>query len=401
LDNETRPSAGRMPSDPKVTDRGPDPSLDRDGGAAMALPPEVYERLCSTAQVLNLTPEDTLVYAAKHLGQLLLPEEGEPQPSGSRGAATAFRRPTGEDPSRKWDNTAGQGLQSAASAPVASVPPAGGAHPQRESSDRDRSPLRPDTCLPSGGGRAAGGRSGLAAAPPIRYSASGGARQELPRTVAFFALLTLLPAAAALLVIGVAPRIPHSPLPSATGRAARAGRSHASSPWMVRQVGRPHPRPSFPATRGEITRGHAVVPRKHPAQHRQLVHRPVDWRPKQAAYRRPTAARLANGERITPAWHRAPARKQTGWLEQEPLVVRSPNEYRSPSAEESFRVALERERLSRHESAEQFRLAEERERISRQQSAEQFRLAEERERMERQRSEAQLREVEAREKARL
>jgi hypothetical protein len=50
-----------------------------------------------------------------------------------------------------------------------------------------------------------------------------------------------------------------------------------------------------------------------------------------------------------------------------------------PSPEESFRAAVERERIDRQRSAEAFRLAEEREKLERQRSEEQFRLAQQRE----------------------
>jgi hypothetical protein len=404
LENETRPSVyGISPNPgPKANaGDGPGSSVEGDGGAAKALPPEVYERLCSTAQVLNLTPEDTLVYAAKHLGQLLLPEQAEQRVSGSQGALPAAgTRPAPEDASGKREGESGPGHQNSTHAQIACDRPAGGTPASPDRPDRNTGLLRPQPSQSPAETCAAGERGVPAAAPSRRRSANGSGRDEFPKTVAFFALLTLLPAAAALLINGMAPRIRHGAAFPARWSAARGDRSHPTAPWMARQIGHAHKRPSFLTTRSEIARRHTTTPQRRLAQHRQLVHRIIDSQPKRVAYRQHPAPRFAAADRVRPVWNHHPAGKGIGWAAREPLVVPSQNEYRPPSAEESFRAALERERLSRQQSAEQFRLAEERERVNRQHSVEQFRLAEERERIERQRSEEQFREATRQEKVR-
>jgi hypothetical protein len=314
--------------------------------------------------------------------------------SGSQGALPAAgTRPAPEDASGKQDGGSGPEHQNSTHAQIARVRPAGGAHAPPDRPDGNSGPVRPQPSQSPAETCAAGGRGVPTAMPSRRRSASGSGRDEFPKTVAFFALLTLLPAAAALLINCMAPRIRHGAASPARWSAARGDRSHPRTPSMPRQIGHAHKRPTFLTTRGEITRRHAMVPLRHPAQHRQLVDRVVDSQPKRVAYRLHPALRFAARDRVRPVWNDHPAGKGTGRAAQEPLVVPSQSEYRPPSAEESFRAALERERIERQQSAEQFRLAEERERVNRQHSAEQFRLAEERERIERQRSEEQVREA--------
>jgi hypothetical protein len=169
---------------------------------------------------------------------------------------------------------------------------------------------------------------------------------------------------------------------------ASTPRAAGGTPALRRAQGPAHPAlpagrqqawVAVPQARSGGTRRHAVSERR-PANGRHRLAAPAAPAPPRRerlrpppALRREAPPRTAAAPSIHPP--RGPVRRTAPRvIVLQPVPVRQTAP--PPSPEESFRAAVERERIERQRSAEAFRLAEERERQERQRSEEQFRRLE-------------------------